>query len=172
MAFFGRNLKKVIAVETICHFRIIISHEKEHFMFILKITLVKKRPRQSDKGPDSVSKFSNSFFIWTRWALFIIYEENSKTLKSPFCTRLLTCSQGMTRILNVGGHCGKRDESQNRYYQLHPLVAGAWTERKKNVSWWIFFEIGWWWCVDWESRSSKSGYWGILRKCVFCVFTL
>ena len=28
---------------------------------------------------------------------------------------------------------------------------------KKNVSRWIFFEIGRWWCVDWESRSSKSG---------------
>ena len=25
-----------------------------------------------------------------------------------------------------------------------PLVAGAWTERKKNVSRWIFFEIGRW----------------------------
>ena len=37
------------------------------------------------------------------------------------------------------------------------LVAGARTERKKNVSWWIFFEIGRWWCVDWESKSSKSG---------------
>ena len=30
--------------------------------------------------------------------------------------------------------------------------------REKNVSQWIFFEIGRWWCVDWESRSSKSGY--------------
>ena len=27
----------------------------------------------------------------------------------------------------------------------------------KNVSRWIFFEIGQWWCVDSESRSSKSG---------------
>ena len=133
-------------------------------MFILKITLVKKG-QDSQTRVLTVSESSLTlFFIWTRWALFIIYEENSKTLKSPFCTRLLTCSQGMTRILNVGGHCGKRDESQNRYYQLHPLVAGAWTERKKNVSWWIFFEIGRWWCVDWESRSSKSWIEGILRK--------
>ena len=28
---------------------------------------------------------------------------------------------------------------------------------KKNVSRWIFFEIGRWWCGDWESKSSKSG---------------
>ena len=35
---------------------------------------------------------------------------------------------------------------------------------KKNVSWWIFFEIGRWWCVDWESKSSKSGIEGVLRK--------
>ena len=28
---------------------------------------------------------------------------------------------------------------------------------KKNVSRWIFFENGRWWCVYWESRSSKSG---------------
>ena len=144
MAFFGRNLKKVIAVETICHFRIIISHEKEHFMFILKITLVKKG-QDSQTRVLTVSESSLTlFFIWTRWALFIIYEENSKTLKSPFCTRLLTCSQGMTRILNVGGHCGKRDESQNRYYQLHPLVAGAWTEREKKC---FLVDLFWNWLM-------------------------
>ena len=37
---------------------------------------------------------------------------------------------------------------------------------KKNVSRWIFFEIGRWWCVDWESRSSKSGGERILRKSI------
>ena len=42
---------------------------------------------------------------------------------------------------------------------------------KKNVSWRIFLEIGRRWCVDWESKSSKSGIEGVLRKSTFSHFS-
>ena len=83
MAFFGRNLKKVIAVETICHFRIIISHEKEHFMFILKITLVKKG-QDSQTRVLTVSESSLTLFLSGQGEPFSLFmKKTQRRLKAP-----------------------------------------------------------------------------------------
>ena len=50
-------------------------------------------------------------------------------------------------------YCGRRLTSS-----IDSTCGRSMDREKKNVSRWIFFEIGRWWCVDWESRSSKSGY--------------
>ena len=51
------------------------------------------------------------------------------------------------------------------------MQAPTWDEkvilRKKNVPCLAFWFFGWSWWWEWPPKFSKSGHWGILRKCPF-----